>query len=501
MKPTGSLASPRLIGPNRDQLLLRSVDVEKLVGDDHPARAIWEFVGHLDLSAYEEKIKSVEGCAGRPAYDPRLLISIWIYAYSDGESSGREIERLCGYDPAYQWLTGMEEISHHTLSDFRVDHGKELDDLFTQVLGLLSAEDLVTLKRVTQDGTKVKACASSKTFRCEATIQEHLDTARSHVAAMGDPRIDIDGARREKARARALRERQERLEKALEELPKIRARKRDEEERRDARVSETDPEARVMKQSDGGYAPSYNVQLNVDGEHAIIVNASVSQAGNDNAELMGALAKVEERTGKKPEQVLGDGGYTNHVNIMAMAAAGIDFIGSLKDTSTKVDTQYARRGVEPEFRKEAFIYDTEADLYICPAGEELHHNGRYHHRPGITHHTYQTSRGTCGACIFRGKCYSGRNSRGRKVIRIVEESAIVEFREKMETDKAKAIYKLRSQTAEFPNAWLKEKLGLRQFRTRGMRKTIQETLWACVTYNIQQWIRLIWRPQLAVSSG
>jgi len=188
-------------------------------------------------------------------------------------------------------------------------------------------------------------------------------------------------------------------------------------------------------------------------------------------------------------------------SIMAMAAAGIDFIGSLKDTSTKVDTQYARRGVEPEFRKEAFSYDAASDLYICPAGKELHHNGTYHHRPGITHHTYQTSRGTCAACIFRGKCYSGKNSRGRKIIRIAEEPAIVEFRKKMETAEAKTIYKLRSQTAEFPNAWLKEKLGLRQFRTRGMRKTRQETLWACVTYNIQQWIRLIWRPQLAGSAG
>src|SRR3989338_9090856 len=98
-------AAPRLITANRSQLILATVDVEKLIADDHPARAIWEFVGHLDLKPYHLAIKSVEGSAGRPAYDPRLLISIWILATSMGEGSAREIERLCTFHPAYRWLT------------------------------------------------------------------------------------------------------------------------------------------------------------------------------------------------------------------------------------------------------------------------------------------------------------------------------------------------------------------------------------------------------------
>ncbi|PIR19313.1 MAG: IS5/IS1182 family transposase, partial [Elusimicrobia bacterium CG11_big_fil_rev_8_21_14_0_20_64_6] len=160
-------AAPRLITANRSQVILATVDVEKLIADDHPARAIWEFVGRLDLEPYQLAIKSVEGSAGRPSYDPRLLVSIWILATSMGEGSAREIERLCSFHPAYQWLTGMDEINHHTLSDFRVDYREKLDELFTQVLGLLSAENLITLKRITQDGTKIKACASLKSFRGE----------------------------------------------------------------------------------------------------------------------------------------------------------------------------------------------------------------------------------------------------------------------------------------------------------------------------------------------
>ena len=108
------------------------------------------------MTRYAEQVRAVEGSAGRPALDPRLLVSLWIYSYSRGVSSARAIERLCEHDPAYQWLTGMERVSAHTLSDFRVDHADALRDLSVQVLGLLSAEGLITLERVMQDGTRIR---------------------------------------------------------------------------------------------------------------------------------------------------------------------------------------------------------------------------------------------------------------------------------------------------------------------------------------------------------
>ena len=145
----------RLKNINRQQMILRTVDVEKLIEPEHPARAIWELVGRLDLSGFTAAIASVEGEAGRPAYDPRLLISLWIYAYSEGVSSAREVARRCEYHPAYQWLTGCEGVNHHSLSDFRVEHQGALDELFAQVLGVLSAEGLIRLERVMHDGTKV----------------------------------------------------------------------------------------------------------------------------------------------------------------------------------------------------------------------------------------------------------------------------------------------------------------------------------------------------------
>jgi transposase len=148
---------PRLASIDRSQLLLRPVDVERLIDEDHGARSIWQLIGRLDLSLYHAEIAAVEGSAGRDHTSPQLLISLWLYAYSRGISSARELARQCEYEPGAQWLCGLEPISHRTLSGFRSEHKAALDDLFVQVLGMLSAAGLISLERVTLDGTKIKA--------------------------------------------------------------------------------------------------------------------------------------------------------------------------------------------------------------------------------------------------------------------------------------------------------------------------------------------------------
>src|SRR5437660_11776146 len=111
---------------NRQQMRLRAVDVVRLLGDDHPARAIWALVGRFDLRRFYDCIESSEQEAGRTAFDPKLLISLWVYAYSQGISSAREVARRCEFDPAFQWLTGLQEVNYHTMADFGVAKQKEL---------------------------------------------------------------------------------------------------------------------------------------------------------------------------------------------------------------------------------------------------------------------------------------------------------------------------------------------------------------------------------------
>lgn len=336
-KTSGTAKTPLVKKVDRRQMCFRTVEVDRLLEADHPARLLWETIGKLDLSRYYEGVKSDEEIGGRPVRGPHLLITMWIYAYSQGIGLAREIERRCGYDPAFWWLTGMEKVNHHTLSDFRVEKKEELDELFAQVLGAASAEGFIELKQVTLDGTKIKANASGKSFRREERLGEHLEKAQAVVKRMEEEGGE-EGKREEKKRATAeakAREKVERLELALKEMEKLREQKKTEEEKQEARVSSSDPEARIMKQNEGGFAPSYNVQITADTVQGLIVDVAITQEGNDFQQLIPALERLEERLGKGPKQMLVDSGYVSRENVEE-SAERVDLIGRLvKDAAKK----------------------------------------------------------------------------------------------------------------------------------------------------------------------
>jgi transposase len=480
----------RLKPIDRSQRMLRPIDVEKLVDEDHVVRGIWRMVNRLEMRRLEKRIKAVEGRAGQSSLDPRLLTSLWIYATSLGVSSARELSRMCNYEPGCQWLTGMEAVNYHTLADFRVEDKEALDEMFVEVLGLLSAEGLVELTRVMQDGTKVKAQASGRSFRREERIRKHLELARQQVEAMGSPDSEELTQQAIRARQRASRERQQRLEQALEQLEELQ-KSRPESEKDKVRVSETDPQARVMKQSDGGFAPSYNVQISTEASHGIIVAVETTQAGNDYDQLTEGIQRVEANTGQTPAQMVVDGGYIKNGNIEVTAKRGVDLFGPVPDSHTEASFQ--QRGISPEFYPDKFRYDPVTDTFKCPADKTLQRKQARQCEGRIEYH-YRALESDCAACPFRDQCCPKNATRG--IVRREDSEAVKAFRAKMQTDEAKQIYRTRAQVAEFPNAWIKEKLGLRRFRLKGLSKVRIEAVWACLTYNIQQWIRLRWRATL-----
>ena len=157
-------------------------------------------------------------------------------------------------------------------------------------------------------------------------------------------------------------------------------------------------------------------------------------------------------------------------------AAGIDFIGSITDRTAQVAGRFKKRGVDDAFRPEHFAYDETNDTYTCPEGKTLRRNGRKTTRIGHTNHSYRSRRSDCGSCPHREKCCPGKANM-RTVVRRVDDPALVSFLEKMKTEEAKSIYKQRGAIAEFPHAWIKEKIGLRQFHLRGLLKVGMEALW------------------------
>ena len=320
---------PRYETANRTQIELTPTDLEALLPLGHVARLVWRFVEGLDLSAFYAPIRAREGGPGRPAIDPKILIALWLYATIDGVGSAREVDRLCYCHDAYRWLRGGVSVNYHTLSDFRVDHHAALDDLLTQSIAILRHRGVVTLARVAQDGTRVRASAGVGSFRREGTLRECLKEAEKLVARtqrQGDGGL----TRTEAAQARAAADRLARVEDALAELPAVAAakartaRKRKGREPKEARVSTTDPEARVMKMADGGYRPAYNVQFATDHDSDVIVGVAVTNA-SDQHELVPMLTQVETRVGR-PDTLLVDGGYVGHAAIDEATARGVTFV-------------------------------------------------------------------------------------------------------------------------------------------------------------------------------
>ena len=242
------VGAPRLVLPNRAQMELRVVDLEGLLPMDHPARAVWEFVESLDLSALYAEVQAVEGRAGRPATDPWIYMALWLYATIEGVGSARAIERLCEQHDAYRWICGGVSVNHHSLSDFRVRGVEWLDGVLTHSVAVLMDGGLVKLNRVAQDGMRVRASAGAASFRRQGSLERCLAEAQEQVERLRqeleeDPKAT--SRRQAAARQRAAEDRRRRVAEALAQMPEAAA-KKEPVERDSARVSSTDAEARVM---------------------------------------------------------------------------------------------------------------------------------------------------------------------------------------------------------------------------------------------------------------
>lgn len=444
--------APRLRKAERRQLEMRPYDLDSLLPEDHRARLVWAAVERLDLSAFYDAIDAREGTAGQPATDPAILLSLWVFATSEGIGSARHLERLCTRDHAYLWLCGGVSVNRTMLAEFRVQHGKALDALLTQLLAVLMNNGLLELQRVAHDGVRVRAHAGAASFRRRETLEDHLAVAREQVERLRRE-LDDDPAtstnREKAARERAAEDRRARLEHALREMPELEAlkdRRRTKAELAaraapksaktsddrspspstddsteeptvttkrkvgEARVSTTDPEARVMKMGDGGWRPAYNIQLAADTASRFVVGVSVTNLGNDGGEILPMLEQLEKRTGRTPAQYLVDGGFAKHEEIDELATRGITVFAPV-----------------PRSRKEG----------IDPHARHRH-----------------------------------------------DSDATAAWRARMATDDAKQIYTQRASTIETVNADLRAWRGLQQLPIRGATKVRALAMLYAITFNI-----------------
>jgi transposase len=332
----------RLRVPERRQVAMIVQCPDDLVPAGHPVRMVMALVETLDVSRFAEPIKAREGVAGRDATDPRLLVGLWMYGCIRGIGSARELARRCEESAPFRWLCGGVGVNHRLLSDFRGDHGAALDDLFTQVIASLVDKGLVSVSRVSQDGVRVRVSAGADSFRREERLQKLLEESKQHVEELRrqleNPEIAAGLSTQQRAaRRRAAAEKQQRLEQAIAQLPELKRKQAEAAEKAgqgkrgqkiratEARVSTSDAEARRMKMPNGGFNPACNVQLATDTASRAIVGVAVSYEGSDSAGLSEPMREqVEQRSGRKVEQHLLDGGYLRLTDIEGAHEQGVE---------------------------------------------------------------------------------------------------------------------------------------------------------------------------------
>lgn len=323
----GPGGAPRLRRAERRQVELRPASLDDLLAEDHPARLVAAFVEHLDLTALLSGIVAREGVGGHPATDPAILVGLWLYATVDGVGSARELARLCESEAAYRWLCGGVSMNHHTLADFRVGHGDWLDGELTRSIAVLLARGLITLEQVAQDGLRIRASAGSGSFRRLPSLHKAQQMAAAQVARL-KAEVAADPAagktRRAAAQRRAAADRLARIEAAIAAMPQAQARKRRNKGKPEqARVSTTDPQARVMRMPDGGFRPAYNLQLAGETTQGLVVGLSVSCSGADQDNLLPMSGQLRDRYGRTPGHWLADGGFVSKPGIDQLAEQGI----------------------------------------------------------------------------------------------------------------------------------------------------------------------------------
>jgi transposase len=214
---------PRVLEPNRKQVELRASDLESLLAEDHRARLVWGYVERQELSALFDAIKARGAAPGRRAIDPRILFALWLYAVLDGVGSGREIARLTRAHDAYRWICGGVSVNYHALNDFRSGAGHEavMDEVLGDNVAALAAVGAITLERVAQDGMRVRADAGAGSFRRRVSLQTHQAEARALVQALKTQAQADPGQASRRAQAARLRAAQVREQRIAEALARL----------------------------------------------------------------------------------------------------------------------------------------------------------------------------------------------------------------------------------------------------------------------------------------
>lgn len=425
----------------RNQIEIMCKSLDQLLPPDHFARVVVALVKKLDLSEFYADIKAREGHVGRSPVDPAILIALIVLATVEGIGSDRQIARNCTLHLAYQWVCGGVSLNHHLLSDFRCLKPERLERLVVSLVASLLDKDLVQLTRTAQDGMRVRASAGSSSFKKKERLEECLREAQEQVDTLSKQALDDAAGEDDDAEDSAASQSKRRSHAAQATAAAARLQRIE-----DASEQLPELQKKMEKRRKGDGEKARCSTTDPDARRMKMADGGTRPAFNVQ------LATTDET------RIIVGWDVTN---------AGSD-AGLMTPMLEQIEEHYGERPKEHltdgGFSSNEDIEDVESH----------------------------------GTTVFSPvKAVKNKQKKGIDPFapQKGDSETIGNWRKRMGTEAAKAIYKLRSSIAEFPNAVFRN-CGLRQFRVRGLEKTKSATLWHVLSYDLRRIVSLGWEDCL-----
>ena len=497
-------------GLDRQQAMLFYPTLDQSLSDDHPARLLDEILRALDWSAWEQEY---DGRRGQPPIPPWVMAGVILYGLMRRIRSSRQLEYACTHNIDFMWLAERRTLDHDTLCKFRTRFKEPLKRLFKEIGRLAMTMGLIRLVEVAFDGTRVKANASRghtwTAERIEAALRE-LELQIERMLTEADAADGAEAALWGAGPPRALppeladaQKRRENLRGLLEQLRRADAARKHDGIKTAAQLPKADPDASVMPNKEGGYAPNYTPTAATDGARNFIVDCDVIAGPNEQNELLPSVDRIAENFGEKPGNVSADKAFGTGPNLEGMETRQVNFHTPVESPApqegnpakredprqpvAEADWPKLPRNDKKKLAKCCFVYDAATDRYYCPLGQEMPYRetkkfaGLQNQRVVRIYACKD-----CASCPLAKECLDPRAKHGRTVTRDGHEPARERMHAKMQTDAGRATYNRRMHIGETPFAIIKSILEVRRFLLRGLEKVRTEWRWVCTAYNVKK---------------
>jgi transposase len=478
-------------GANRFQSTLFPESLEDYIADDNPVRVIDAFVDGLDLKQLGFD-RAEPSATGRPAYEPAVMLKIYVYGYMNRLTTTRVLEQETHRNVDLIWLTARLMPDHKTIGEFRRNNRKAIRRVCTEFVGICRELKLFEQVIVAIDGSKFKAVNSRDKNFTRKSIKRRMKRLQEHIDRYLTILDEADKRAPEEHKYTA-EELAEKIASMKQQMGRLQVIEEQVQAHPDKQVSLTDPDARSMAKAGGGSTVGYNVQTAVDSESHLIVAHEVTNATTDRSQLASMAAKAKAAlSGETAEQAPEEGEARDELTVVADAGyyKGEEIVecknNGIKALVPKVDTSGAKaRG---RYSKADFRYDAERNEYVCPAGHRLTYRfDSVEHDQRLW--VYMTNQ--CSSCPLQAKCTTSNAKR----IKRWEKEHILEAAE-AELKKQPNAMRQRKKLVEHPYGTIKHCMGATHFVMKRLPNVRAEMSLHVLAYNLKRVIKIFGVPKL-----